>query len=303
MNKLLKYSLIILIIFSFPGCKMDEKKVIEKSKITAELIDSDTLGDCPPFILKKKDENLNISILLDLSDRIKTEGQKEKDLAYISIIANTFLKHLSKKPSIMLEDKLELFFHPTWPGKDISDISEKLKIHFTSGVTSNLLSKTTKHYNDLPVKLYDFAGGTENFPGSDIWGFFKYNIKNYCIDDCHRNILVVLTDGFMYFDKSVSQIGNKTSYLTPKTIAGLGLSKGDYKKKMSAGDYGFIANRNDLHDLEVLVIGIPDYSPERDIVEMYWSKWFTEMGVKKFKITNADIPANVEKVINDFILN
>lgn len=303
MNKLLKYSLIILIMFSFPGCKMDEKKVIEKSKVSAELIDSDALGGCPPFILKKKDENLNISILLDLSDRIKTDGQKEKDSAYISIIANTFLKHLSKKPSIMLEDKLELFFHPTWPEKNISTISEKLKIHFTSGVAPLLLSQTTRNYNDLPAKLYDFAKSTGKFPGADIWGFFKYNIKDYCMDDCHRNILIVLTDGFMYFDKSKSQIENKTSYLTPKTIEGLGLSKGDYKKKVNDGDYGFIANRNDLDDLEVLVIGIPDYSPERDIVEMYWSKWFTEMGVKKFKITNADIPSNVEKIINAFILN
>ena len=86
----------------------------------------------------------------------------------------------------------------------------------------------------------------------------------------------------------------------------LQLNATSWKEDIENRNLGFVPATHNLNDLEVLVIGITDQNKENpytpDIIKMYWSKWFDEMGVKKYKIKNSDIPTNMEKVISDFIL-
>lgn len=305
--KLKKFSIIIIVFNLFFCCK-DDTKV--EGKIVEEIIKSENSNSCPKFILDQKDNNLNISVLLDLSDRIEETKTKQKDSAYLSSLSRAFAEHVKHKKLIMLEDRMQLFFNPEPSDKKINSIAEKLKITFTKETAKAQIEETISLYALKPSELYDLAKAdaqnTGGYPGSDIWRFFKDGVKDYCIDNCHRNILVILTDGYMYYDKTVMDKKNRTSYLTPRSLYKLPLNRGDWKGVMEKKGFGFIPATTNLNNLEVLVIGITSHNDKnayaQDIIEAYWEKWFQEMGVKNYKIKNADIPSNIEKVIYDFIL-
>lgn len=291
------------------GCKNDNKEIVEIIGSTKHPRDISS-SSCPQFILDQKENNLNISILLDLSDRIEGAKIKEKDSAYLSSLSKVFVEHIKHKKLILLEDRLQLFFNPEPSDIKINEIAKGLKVVFTKATAKTQIDETVSLYAVNPSKLYDLAKkdaqNSGGYPGSDIWSFFKYNVADYCIDECHRNILVILTDGYMYYDKTIRKEKNRTSYLTPKSLAQLQLNKGNWKDDMEKKNLGFIPATTNLNDLEVLVIGIVSHNDEspysQDIIEAYWEKWFNEMGVKNYKIKNADIPSNIEKVISDFIL-
>lgn len=289
-------------------CKKDIKDEIKEKQTT---IKSNTLSKCPKFILDQKENNLNVSVLLDLSDRIEESKTKKKDSAYLTSLSKSFVAHIKSKKLILLEDRMQLFFNPEPSDEKINEIAKKLKVAFTKETSKALISETLSLYAESPSMLYDLAKADAEslggYPGSDIWRFFKDNVKDYSIDECHRNILVILTDGYMFYNKTVMKEGNRTSYITPKSLNKLKLNKSSWKDEMKKKDLGFIPANSGLNDLEVLVIGITSHNDENAyaqyIIEAYWKQWFDEMGVKKYKIKNADISSSIEKVISDFIQN
>lgn len=291
------------------GCAEENKKTQEKEILKIEKSISTI---CPPYISENKRNNLNISILLDLSDRIEMGNQMHKDTAYLASLSRAFISHVKKKKVLFLEDRLQLFFNPEPLNNEINEIAERLSIVFTKNTNKQRIIETQTLYDELPSKLYDLAKAdaklNKGYLGSDIWRFFEHDVKDYCIDDCHRNILVILTDGYMYHEKTFMKNSNRTSFLTPKHLAKLKLKTANWKNEISRKDLGFIPATTDLNDLEVLVIGIDKQSSNsyaQDVIEAYWYKWFLEMGVleQNIKIKNADISRNIEKVINDFIFN
>jgi hypothetical protein len=303
----------LIIIFTsivFVSCQDDKKKID-----VGELVVEPTVNlssTCPPYLAKEKENNLNISVLLDLSDRIEEPKTISKDVAYLSSLANAFLQHINTKKSVLLEDRIQLFFNPEPTSGEINEIAENLNIHFNKDSSVELIKDTKRLYSTEPLKLYELAkadanGQKQNYPGSDIWRFFKDNAQDYSIDDCHRNILVILTDGYMYYENTQMKEENRTSYLTPNSLAKLNLKSSKWKEEMEEKDLGFIPAAENLNDLEVLVIGINSLNDDnpyaQDIITEYWSKWFEEMGITKenYKIKSAVIASNMEKVISDFI--
>nr|WP_321237555.1 hypothetical protein [uncultured Psychroserpens sp.] len=305
--KQIRLIIIITAVALLFNCNSDSK---EEVRIVKANVESENSRNCPKHVLNQKEKNLNISILLDLSDRIEETKIKEKDSAYLSSLSRAFVNHVKTKKLILLEDRMQLFFNPEPSDAHINEISKKLKIVFTKQTAKSRIEETVSLYNEYPSKLYDLAkkdaqreGG---YPGSDIWRFFKDDIDDYCIDDCHRNILVILTDGYMYHKKSVIKEKGRTSYITPASLDKLALNNRNWKEEIVKRNLGFIPATSDLDNLEVLVIGIASHNDKNpyalDIIKAYWSKWFDEMGVKHYKIKNADIPSSIEKVISDFIL-
>lgn len=304
-----KFIIITVSIFFLVSCKQDKEEAIIEIEDT-EYLNTQT-SDCPDYLQKRKQDNLNISILLDLSNRIELPNQQSNDSSYISSLANVFNTHIKKKKLGLLYDKMQVFFDPTPLDSRINNSSQSLKISYTKGVSKDLwMPKTSNLYDSVPSKIYDLVreGAKKNgYPGSDIWRFFSDHVKDYAIEDCRRNVLVILTDGYMYYDKTVMNDKNRSSYLTPKSLRKLQLNAASWKEDMEKRNLGFIPATQNLNNVEVLVIGITDQNNENpytpDIIKKYWSQWFDEMGIKKYKIKNADIPSNMEKVIFDFILN
>jgi hypothetical protein len=258
-------------------------------------------------------ENLNISILLDLSDRINPEKYPapamefyKRDVGYLKSIAEDFESHIMNKKLIKIDDKIQVFIDPEPSDNTLNKKLEVLKISFDkSTVSKEAILATCKKYDSISTLIYDTAIKDDHYVGSDTWRFFKNKVDDYCVENDYRNILVILTDGYIYHKNTKIKEGNRATYLTPQDIKSFGFNKSGWKEKFDQQDYGFVTANENLSNLEVLVLGInpDDKNPyEEDVIRAYWSKWLVEMKVKKFEIKQADLPSNMEKVIRDFIL-
>ena len=295
----------------FNACSSDKKSKsqAQSSNDKLKIENSAIVSECESYLLKRKDDNLNISILLDLSDRIDLPRQQAKDSSYVLSLAKEFNNHISKKKLGLLYDKIEVFFEPAPVNPKINELADDLKVSYVKGVSkAKWMPKTIESYETLPSQIYKQARSSskkEGYPGSDTWGFFKNHVKDYCIEECRRNILVILTDGYLYHEANLRKEGNQTSYLTPQLLAQLKLNKPQWQEEIQNRNLGFIPATDGLEDLEVLVIGIQSQNAKhpyaQEIIETYWQTWLTKMEVKKYKIKSADLPSHMEKVIADFI--
>lgn len=275
--------------------------------------DSSGKKDQAPLSTTVVNTNLNISLLLDLSDRISIEKHPnqtmeyyQRDLGYISAVANAFTKHVRKKKIQRVNDQLQVYFDPAPSDKSINQLSSELKVSLNrKNITKDLVLGIPALYEKNTTKIYDLAIKDNNFIGSDIWGFFKKNVRDYCLKDEMRNILIILTDGYIFHENSSFAEDNHTTYVTYPLIKRLGLATRKWQEKMDQDSISLIKANNNLQDLEVLVIGVnPEGNNpyEADIINKYWSDWFNSMGITSFKIREAELPSNLEGLINDFIL-
>jgi hypothetical protein len=288
--------ILCLLLISFFSCKQDSDK--EEKEVSAK---------------NPVSENYNISILLDLSDRISLQKNPnptmeyyQRDLGYIKSISVAFTQHLKSKRIRQIDDKMQVFFNPEPLDSEINSISKNLRISIDkNNASKDLLNSIDSSYASKTSKIYDSAIKDNNFIGSDIWNFFDTKVHDQCIDDGYRNILIILTDGYMFHENTVVTEGKRTTYITPELIRKNGLNTQDWEKKIKDQDFGFIKASDDLSNLEVLVLGInPNKNNpyEEKVIKAYWTKWFTEIKVKHFEIKNADLPSNMEKIIQGFIL-
>ncbi|MDR6781914.1 hypothetical protein ABIE26_001597 [Pedobacter africanus] len=302
----MKYNAIWLLVvisatFFFAGCMSENEK---KNSFESNAVKSQA----------KRKDNLNISILLDLSDRIDpvkntNPGMEffKRDLGYIEAISRGFENHLRSKPIRQDNDHIQIYFEPEPLNPEINNLAQKLKLSFTKdNTTKEGILKISKQYGSASNEIYKLAIKDNKYIGSDIWGFFKNKVNDYCIKPDHRNILFILTDGYVFHRDSKFIEGPRSSYLTPEYIKSLKLNTSNYKEVMKENDYGFVKANDNLTALEVVVLGINPAKGnpfEGDVIGEYWVKWLQEMKVKSpvMKPIPADLPSNLEAVIQKYI--
>ena len=187
---------------------------------------------------KSSKKNLNISILLDLSDRIDTIKNKnismefyKRDVGYLESIAEAFSNKIKYKKSRQLNDKIQLFFDPEPLNPQINNLSNELKIHVTkNNGTLEYINSVNDKYSSGASKIYKQALNDSKYIGSDIWGFFKNKVQDYCVDKEYRNMLVIITDGYIFYEDSNFNEGNLSTYITPQKIRSKGLTKANWKE-------------------------------------------------------------------------
>lgn len=262
----------------------------------------------------KKNEDLNISFLLDLSDRIDpTKYPNEsmqyylRDVAYIKSVSEAFDTHLRTKKVRQMNDKMQVFFDPEPQNQNINSISNDLRYSVErENASLEYLDKIKNAYATNPLKIYELAIRDDKYVGSDTWKFFKTKVKDFCIEDNYRNILIILTDGYIFHEDTKMKEGNLTTYLTPQEIRNYKLNDKGWEDKMVDKEFGFIPATHGLENLEILVLGINPNTKnpyEEDVIRKYWSNWFDTMEVGRYDIKTAGLPSNMDKIIKEFILN
>lgn len=287
----------IFLIFLKTGCTSNE---------------SPKAQNMPAQLSKKSEKNLNLSIFLDLSDRIdpnkypnQTLEIYQRDLGYIKTLGEVFQEHLNNTRISGMDETMQLFFEPEPNASEINELANKMKLVFNkSTVTPEKIKDVTPTYVSCSNKIYELALKQREFVGSDIWSFFKNKVKDQCIKPGHRNVLVILTDGYMFHRDNQLKVGKKTSYLTPELISKEKLNYVNYAERMDNGKIGFLSATNDLQDLKVLVIGINPQKGrnfEEDVMKKYWSNWLDSMGVKEYQLKGTDLPTYMNTIIKDFV--
>lgn len=263
---------------------------------------------------KPQEKQLNISILLDLSDRINPAKHPavpehyERDIEVIKTVTEYFKKNMEMLTAWKAKGKIRIFFSPPPSNPAINTIAEKLKVD-----CSTLDNKGRKAVYDTITglfaynlkEIYQQSIQTSAWEGSDIWRFFKNDVKDYCIDKdtSYRNVLIVFTDGYIYHKQSVSQNVNRYSYLLESNIRQF-RRQADWKDKINTGDFGLISERKDLTNLEVLVLELSSENSnnktDEDILKYVLEKWFDEMNVSHYEVYSSDLPTNTKTRVENF---
>lgn len=291
--------------------------VILFSIFSCDTIDKNTDKSKSSSIVKNKQaRQLNISVLWDLSDRInpalhkETLGNAARDIAIIKYFADYFKMDMDKKGAYLSKGKLKVFFSPNPSDININTLASKLDIDLSNKdvkakkVVYDNISST---FEQAAREITETTIRTSKWEGSDIYRFFKNDVVDFCIskDSTYRNILVLITDGYIYAPQSIGRIGNKSEYILPTLLRSLRLRNNpDFKSTFEKNKCGLISTRKDLTNLEILALEInseSNFKNDEDIIKLYLQKWFAEMGAKRFEIYNTDLPDNTKKRISDFL--
>ena len=268
------------------------------------------------------DRQLNISIFLDLSDRINPERthspsreplypqQWKRDIYAVRVITEIFREDIRSRP-LTARNQIRVLFHPIPPNSAINDIAENLRVESRRMSAVERRNENERVFRTLTplfinnlTKIYTQTIQTNQWIGSDIWRFFQNDVKNQSVanDDNYRNILVILTDGYIFHRQSMYSIQNRHSYLLQRNIGRYRTL--DYRERIRNDDFGLIATRNDLHNLEVLVLGISaensNHRIDENILRFVLGNWFREMNVARYEISNTDLPVRTETIIRNF---
>lgn len=239
---------------------------------------------------------LNLSIYIDLSDRIVKERdglQASKDTAVVGFITRELNNKMWKKNIKLAKDRIKVFFYPAPNSNEINQLSKALEVDFgqfnkkQTEEKMNAAQNLNANFNKALQTIYDNSISEHKFIGSDIWGFFDTKAKDMCVKNGYRNVLVILTDGYIYDEHRNKVEGNQANYITKQTLA----------KGMSLTTTG-----KKVEGLEVLVLEV-NANPIGDFnkIEATMGEWFKSMGITKYKIAETDLPKNTESIIQNFL--
>lgn len=263
-----------------------------------------------------KNLQLNISILIDLSDRLVRNdvipSQMERDLKIVRSILSFFREDMRSRGTFNSKSKIKVLFTPIPSDRNINEIAKNLIVDLSvknSKEKKFIYDNIEKIFISNLEKIYLLTIQSNKWVGSDIWRFFKNDIDDLCIEkNAYRNILIILTDGYIYHKNSIYRLNNRTSYLTHSFLVSEGLIENQkWLEKFDRFDYGYISFPElDLSKIEILVLEINTINNsvlEEDIIKSYLNKWFKEMKVNRFEIFNTDLSTNTEKKIKNFLFN
>lgn len=244
--------------------------------------------------LKKKP--LNISVYLDLSDRITRDlnpTQIERDTAIINHLIDIFIDDCVNNGKIINStNHFQVFFYPTPNSSGIAQLASGLNLDLSKIALKEKKAKLKEmksRFQTNLIQIYSDALNDKNWVGSDIWGFFSNKeVDKLCIRNGYRNILVILTDGYLYHANNKRKENSSYSYILPQTL--------------NDPNSSLIVQRKDLSNLEVLMLEINPYDlKQRDRLISMLESWFREMEVGKFVVSETALPVNTEIYIDSFI--
>ena len=290
-----RLSLITVVVLSLLACGCNRKNITDTTPTK-----------------KTEETQLNITILLDLSDRIiRNPDAKINDIGNIKTITEFFKSNMVSLGAYKAKGKIKVFLYPLPADADINSTVNNLKLD-----CSNMDNKGRKVVHDTITELYEqnlkeiyeqtIATGTwQN--GSDIWGFFKDGVHR-CIDERntnYRNILIVFTNGYLWANGRNDLDLTNTTSIQPRYLTRWHRNPNNWERERNSIKIKTI--REDLQDLEILVLGIkadnPQHLIDEDILIYLWEKWVKEMGVKEgnYKILRFDLPSTLETDIKNFL--
>lgn len=262
-------------------------------------------------------QQLNLCILLDLSDRVEpaihpsSPPHRERDIAVVLELVDTFRDEMQRLGAFGTKGQIRTILSPTPPNADINTLVERLHVDLREmdpAAKKVVYDSLDSWYRSSLERIYDVVLETKNYLGADIWRFFKEGqVEDYCIssDPAYRNVLLIVTDGYVYHEASTDRRENRTTYLTGPFLEREGLRRNSgWREKFENGNYGFIDAGRSLGSLEVLVAEIDPsdvHLNDFEILQAYWSKWLDEMGVTNYRLVKTDLPVHSTRVVRSFL--
>lgn len=282
-----------------------------------------------------KIEHFNINIVPDLSNRIlsnKSPKPVEDTKIVEEIIEDIYPNILKNSVEFNQPDKVQMVFTNPKIISYYNINNSALKFDFHNFKDQNerityLLDRDKKgeFKNDKDNFKKEFTSIIEKARkrtcGADIWSFFNNELnerfiitkkdtikdRNNCFIKQYKNIVVLITDGYIEAGLYGKETGNKTHHLSSKDIRKFRIAyeksnETDIKEFFTKNGYGIIPAKNPLlSKVEVMAIEFYDRSltksgnatvhpTDGEIIKIFWEDWMKKSGVKRFKsykITNT----------------
>ena len=244
---------------------------------------------------------MNISIFLDLSDRLVAKGpngncpQMEKDTAIIGYVQRWFIQRQYKN-RLQTGDRIQVLLYPNPNVSNIANLQKQLMADFKLGNNkAETIKKNKRTMKVMPQiwtnALSDIYGktiSTKHWVGSDIWGFFDVSAKRQCVKKGYRNVLMILTDGYLYYQDTWKKTANGIyTGITPVTV--------DNQVAISPIN-------DDFSDLEVLFLEINPRKPAHfGKMKRLLTDWCNGMGIQHVEVVRTDLPALTQSSIDEFL--
>lgn len=237
---------------------------------------------------------LNLSVYLDLSNRLTRDvvpSQSDRDKALIAYLIEKFKERCKRDKAKECANHFQVFFYPTPADPKIAELANDLDCDFGKmdvGAKNEAMNSIDEKFNTALDQIYSTTLENKYWIGCDIWSFFSTNkIDHMCIRPGFRNILVILTDGFIYHMDNVNKIDGTYTYI-PANV--------------QSPDHTLNVKRKGLSNLEVLVMEVNPMKPQQfQTLSDIWSNWLSSMEVNHFEIVDTDIPNNNKQVIQNFL--
>lgn len=258
-------------------------------------------GSKDPCADQKNGRQLNITVFLDLSDRIAMEHgygpQWQNDTALVMHLVERFKKDMEERGTYCAQGRMRLRVEPPNPVMNacISTTETDFSKLAQPRARRDLWSSMAGSWRTCLGSAYDSAleqGKKAQWPGSDLFGFLRDVDKH--IEPGYRNVLVIVTDGELYaenrrMEKEGGQSANLTSLQLRPHVKN---NETASVRSIQDGGLGLIdprKTRPKLTDLEVIVLGMRSTHPDNPYIypmlEHLWTNWFSTMGVAAERLT------------------
>lgn len=243
---------------------------------------------------------LNISIMLDLSDRILKQGpddhmeQWEKDTTLIGYIRDWFIDRQFAH-HFQSGDRLHVFCYPTPDLPNILQLQDSLTVDLSLGQGSKLtaVSRNKDQLLAMPSvwhrsleSVYLAALPVARQVGSDVWGFFDQRAKMQCVKPGYRNILVIFTDGYLY---------------SANSWQGKGMAFAGISETRTLSQTAILPVLDSLDGLEVLFCEInPKASGHFQHMRTLLTEWCHGMGIRHVDVLETAMPGDNKRGLLDF---
>lgn len=246
---------------------------------------------------------INISVFLDLSDRLDSTcnggfpvSQMTRDTAIVNALVDYFVATCVEHKISENKNHFQILFHPTPKTSDIMSLAANLNIDMAKisapADKKKKLVVMKDEFSKSLTQIYEQTLRDKEWIGSDIWGFFcnkNAKVDNLCIREGYRNIMVILTDGYIYHKANMQQDGNSYSYILPSLVNNI-------------PDLSLMAPRTGLDSLEVMMLEINPGKPlmQSKLISVL-ETWLKDMGVKRYVVSETGMPSDTRTIIDNFL--
>lgn len=253
--------------------------------------------------VKKGQGPVNYMVLLDLSDRLITQGQSERDIEIVKTVFAEFNRIVRQNLVINSDDKFQVLIAPQkGVPYNTGEYENSLFLDMGSlnpGVKLNSLAEFEKRLPAVLSDLYSkaFMGNkTSVYPGTGMWQFFNENLE-YLAGSNYENNLIVLTDGYFDLEDYSRQLPEGKRFPTTSFLSSV-RNKPDWKLIIEDNDLGLIPVRKEFSGVRVFVAEINpkyDFQYESDMLVYVWKKWCSEM---KIGVTEVLVKTSLPQTTN-----
>jgi len=256
-------------------------------------------------------ERLNVTVAVDLSNRIDPDSrpnQAVRDKAVVNAMLDVFHQTVKRKLFIASNDRLSVELIPQKGNPRAFGYLDRLSINMASVPVDQRrqsLDPLTADFRAYLDTLYAEATRIERYWGADLHRYFEQLRVDTAASSgaAVRNVLIVLTDGYVIAEDNMYRENCRTNYLNADVLDQFREQPG-WEEEFETRDCGLIPARRDLGNLEVLVIGLRPRSHfnEGAILRRYWRKWMREMNVQRFAIhPSCTSPDDCRRLVRGFM--